>query len=141
MRAVLDTNVIVSGVIKEEGPSGKILRLLLQERKFISLTYLEILAEIREVLRREKIRKYHGWTHEQVDMFVAFLYAQSVVTEGKLTVSIVSKDPEDNKFLACAQEGKADYLVTGDDDLLNIKSHEGTLIVPPAAFLPVLQSP
>ena len=35
MRAVLDTNVIVSGVIKEEGPSGKILRLLLQERKFI----------------------------------------------------------------------------------------------------------
>jgi uncharacterized protein len=74
-------------------------------------------------------------------MFVAVLYAQSVVTEGELTVSIVSRDPEDNKFLACAQEGKADYLVTGDDDLLNIKSHEGTLIVPPAAFLSVLQSP
>jgi putative PIN family toxin of toxin-antitoxin system len=141
MRAVLDTNIIVSGVIKEEGPSGKILRFLLQERKFISVTSLEILAEIREVLRREKIRKYHGWTHEQVDMFVAVLYAQSVVTEGELTVSIVSRDPEDNKFLACAQEGKADYLVTGDDDLLNIKSHEGTLIVPPAAFLSVLQSP
>ena len=141
MRAVLDTNVVVSGVIKEEGPSGKIRRLLLQERKFVSVTSLEILAEIREVLRREKIRKYHGWTREQVDIFVAFLYAQSAATEGKLTVSIVSKDPEDNKFLACAQEGKADYLVTGDDDLLNIKSHEGTLIVPPAAFLPVLQSP
>ena len=40
MRAVLDTNVVVSGVIKEEGPSGKILRLLLQERKFISVTSL-----------------------------------------------------------------------------------------------------
>jgi uncharacterized protein len=141
MRAVLDTNVVVSGVIKEEGPSGKILRLLLQERKFVSVTSLEILAEIREVLRREKIRKYHGWRYEQVDTFVAFLYAQSVVTEGKLTVNVVSKDPQDNKFLACAQEGKADYLVTGDDDLLEVKSHEGTLIIPPAAFLPVLESP
>jgi uncharacterized protein len=74
-------------------------------------------------------------------MFVAFLYAQSVVTEGKLTVSVGSKDPEDNKFLACAQEGKAEYLVTGDDDLLAIKSHERTLIVPTAAFLPLLESP
>ena len=63
------------------------------------------------------------------------------MTEGKLTVNLVSKDPEDNKFLACAQEGQADYLVTGDDDLLTVKGYEGTLIVPPAAFLPVLQSP
>jgi uncharacterized protein len=92
------------------------------------------------VLRREKIRKYHRWTHEQVDQFVAFLSAQSVVTEGKLTVNLVSKDPEDNKFLAWAQEGKADYLVTGDDDLLNVESHQDTLIIPPSAFLFVLQS-
>jgi putative PIN family toxin of toxin-antitoxin system len=92
------------------------------------------------VLRREKIRKYHRWTDEQVDIFVTFLYAQSSVTEGKLTVNITSKDPPDNKFLACAQEGKADYLVTGDDDLLEIESYEGTLIIPPATFLPVLQS-
>src|SRR3989338_625243 len=117
MRAVLDTNVVVSGVIKEEGPSGKILRLLVQERKFTAVTSLEILAEIREVLRREKIQRYHGWADEQVDIFVAFLYTQSVVTEGKLTVNIVSKDPQDNKFLACAQEGKADYLVSGDGHL------------------------
>jgi putative PIN family toxin of toxin-antitoxin system len=93
MRAVLDTNVVVSGVIKEEGPSGKILRAWLQERKFVSVTSLEILAEIREVLRRQKIWKYHGWTHDQVDIFVAFFYAQSMVTEGKLTVNIVSQRP------------------------------------------------
>jgi putative PIN family toxin of toxin-antitoxin system len=67
MRAVLDTNVVVSGVIKEEGPSGQILRHLLQERKFIAVTSLDILAEIREVLRRDKIRKYHAWTDEQID--------------------------------------------------------------------------
>jgi len=140
MRAVLDTNVVVSGVIKEEGSSGQILRLFFQERKFIAVTSLDILAEIREVLRRDKIRKYHAWTDEQIDTFVAFLYTQSIVTEGQLTVDIVTRDREDNKFLACAQEGNADYIVTGDNDLLQVNSYEGTRIIPPAAFLAILKS-
>jgi len=136
MRAVLDTNVIVSGVIKEEGPSGQILRLFLQERKFIAVTSLDILAEIREVLRRNKIRKYHAWTDEQIDTFVAFLYTQSVVTQGQLRVAIVIRDREDSKFLACAQEGNADYIVTGDDDLLTVNSYENARILPLLLFLP-----
>ena len=140
MRAVLDTNVVVSGVIKEEGPSGQILRLFLREQKFIAVTSLEILAEIREVLRRDKIRRYHAWTDEQIDTFVAFLYTQSVVTQGQLTVDVVTRDREDNKFLACAQEGNADYLVTGDDDLLTFNSYESIQIILPAAFLSVLKS-
>ncbi len=140
MKAVLDTNVIVSGIIKEEGPAGQILRLLFQDRKFISITSLDILTEIREVLPRPKIRKYHGWTNEQIDGFVTFLYAQSVVTEGKLAVKI-ARDPQDDKFLACATEGTADYLVSGDEDLLQIKFYEGKQIVSPADFLDILQSP
>jgi putative PIN family toxin of toxin-antitoxin system len=75
MKAVLDTNVVVSGVVKREGPPGQILRALLEEGRFTGVTSLEILAEIREVLSREKIRKYHGWTDEQIDSFVVFLYA------------------------------------------------------------------
>jgi putative PIN family toxin of toxin-antitoxin system len=47
MRVVLDTNVIVSGVIKEEGPPGQILTRLFQARQFVFVTSLEILAEIR----------------------------------------------------------------------------------------------
>ncbi len=140
MKVVLDTNVVVSGIIKEEGPPGQILDLLFQDRKFISITSLDILAEIREVLPRPKIRKYHGWTNEQIDAFVTFLYAQSVVTEGKLAVKI-ARDPQDDKFLACATEGTADYLVSGDEDLLQIKVYEGTHIVGPADFLDILQSP
>ena len=141
MRAVLDTNVIVSGVIKEDGPSGQILRQCLQEKTFITVTSLEILAEVREVLRRDKIRKYHGWTEEEIDNFVAFLYTQSVITEGKLTVNRIAKDFADNKFLACAQEGGADYLVSGDSHLIDIQAFEGTQIITPAAFLAVLRSP
>jgi len=92
------------------------------------------------VLPQTKIRKYHGWTNEQIDAFVTFLYAQSVVTEGKLAVKM-ARDPQDDKFLACATEGTADYLVSGDEDLLQIKFYEGKQIVSPADFLDILQSP
>jgi hypothetical protein len=139
MRVVLDTNVVVSGVIKEEGPPGQILSRLFQARQYISVTSLEILAEIREVLQRPKIRRYHGWTDEEIDAFVTFLYAESDVTEGTLTVN-VARDPQDNKFLACASEGNADYLVSGDDDLLQIEVFERTQIVRPRVFLETLQS-
>ena len=139
MKAVLDTNVVVSGIIREEGPSGQILRLLLQEGKFTAVTSVEILAEIRQVLLRPKIRKYHGWTDEQIDTFVTFLYTQSLVTEGKLPVN-VARDPSDNKFLSCAREANVEYLVSADDDLLELKTYEGTAIVSPAAFLDTLKS-
>lgn len=139
MRVVLDTNVVVSGVIKEEAPPGQILRRLFHARQFISVTSLEILAEVREVLQRPRVRRYHGWTDEEIDAFVTFLYAESDVTEGKLTVN-VARDPQDNKFLACASEGNADYLVSGDDDLLQLEVFERTQIVRPRVFLETLQS-
>jgi putative PIN family toxin of toxin-antitoxin system len=141
MRAVLDSNVVVSGVIKKEGPSGQILRLFLEDKKFTAVTSLDILAEIRGVLGRAKIRKYHAWTDEQIDVFVAFLYTQSVVTQGERIVNVATTDLDDNKLLACAQEGNADYLITGDDDLLQVGTYEGTRILPPAAFLALLKSP
>jgi len=74
-------------------------------------------------------------------VFVAVLHTQSVVTEGKLTANIVTQDPDDNKFLACAREGQADCLVSGDGHLLGLEVYEGTQIITPAAFLAVLQSP
>jgi putative PIN family toxin of toxin-antitoxin system len=140
MRAVLDTNVVVSGVIKKEGPSGQVLGLFLEQQKFIAVTSLDILAEIRAVLGRTKIRKYHAWTDEQIEIFVAFLYTQSIVTPGNLIVNVITTDLDDNKLLACAREGNADCLVTGDGDLLQLDTYEGTRILRPAAFLALLKS-
>lgn len=139
-KAVLDTNVIVSGVIREAGPPGQILRLLFGEQKFTAVTSLQILAEVRDVLNREKIRKYHGWTDEQIETFLAFFYAQSEVTKGELTVQVIAKDPSDDKFLACAREGSAEHLVSGNDHLLELKVYEGVQIASPAIFLMFLQS-
>ena len=130
-RAVLDTNVVVSGIIRDAGPPGQILRLLFEEQKFTAVTSLQILAEVKAVLSREKIRKYHGWTDEQIDIFPAFFYTQSEVTEGKFTVQVIAEDPSDDKFLACAREGNAEYLVSGNAHILRLKIYEGVQIVPP----------
>ena len=140
MKAVLDTNVIVSGIIKEAGRPGQILRLLLEESKFTSLTSPSILTEVRTVLRRDKIRKYHTWIDDKIDDFLTFFSSQSVVIAEKLSVQAITKDPEDDKFLACAEEGDADYIVSGDEHLLALKEYEGIQIVSPMVFLTILQA-
>lgn len=58
--------------------------------------------------------------------------------EDQYAVSKVRKDPEDNKFIACALEGEADYIVSGDDHLLGLKHYRGIQIVDAPGFLKVL---
>jgi predicted nucleic acid-binding protein len=54
-------------------------------------------------------------------------------------LAVIQDDPADNKFLACAVAGNADYIVSGDRDLFTLKQYQGAAILPPHAFLAVLQ--
>ena len=65
------------------------------------------------------------------------LASESLLVPGKLVVT-ASRDPEDNKFLAAALEGKARYVVSGDRDLLDLKTYRNIFVVRPAAFLKIL---
>ncbi len=56
----------------------------------------------------------------------------------KTAVSGVSQDPDDDKFLACAVDGQADYLVSGDPHLLRLQEYQDTKIVQPSVFLEIL---
>jgi len=67
------------------------------------------------------------------------LRTEAVQTKGALHVKVIADDPDDDKFLACATEGGADYVVSGDHHLLNLNSYQGICIVTPAAFLHVLK--
>ncbi len=60
------------------------------------------------------------------------------MTEYLYMVSKVRKDPEDNKFIACAVEGDADYIVSGDEHLLDLKHYKSIQIVDARAFLKIL---
>jgi len=137
IRAVLDTNIFVSGVIYSQGTPGQILRSW-RAGRFELITSAEINEEILEVLNRPRIReKYH--IGDRIFDIGAVLYTQTILVEPKERVNI-SRDPDDNKFIEAAIQGKADYIVTGDKrDLLLLKEHKGIRIVPPVHFIQVLR--
>ena len=138
IRAVLDANVLVSAAIKREGKPNQIISRAVSE--FTWLTSEFVLAETAEVLPRRHIQmKYGKWVtpaHQAAFLATARAMAEMVNVQTRLTA--VPKDVDDNPVLACAVDGRADYLVTGDPDLLALKVFAAIKIVTPDQFLKVL---
>lgn len=137
MRVVLDANLFVSAVIEPRGKPAQILDAW-RTTRFELLIRQDILDEVGEVLRRPRIQKRHQWTDQMVARFLDGLRELAVVTPGELQILNAAEDPDDGMYLACAVEGEADYVVSGDQHLLRLGSFQGTLIVTPAQFLAVL---
>jgi putative PIN family toxin of toxin-antitoxin system len=133
IRACLDTNVLISGLISSTGAPREILSAL-KRREFTLITSDDILAEIKKVLNYPKIKKNYNLTPEQIKRFVAVLSKYSHKTEGELDLKIVEDDPGDNKFLSCAIEGSADLIVSGDIHLKSLRSYQGIEIITPKDF-------
>lgn len=135
IRAVVDTNVLVSGLFGIKGsPSSQIL-LAIRTQKIILVTSPVIVEEIEEVINRGRIVRFTKMSKDERADFMDKLIERSDVTAGKQLVQLVGRDIKDDKFLACAVEAKADYIITGDKDLLVLKEHEGIKIVTPREFL------
>jgi predicted nucleic acid-binding protein len=64
----------------------------------------------------------------------------SLLTKGRATITQKSRDRKDDQFLICASEAQADYLITSDADLLDLKTHEETRIIPPQEFVALLDA-
>lgn len=133
--AVLDTNVLISASfrIKDSIPDQILQKL--RDQKFILITTPEILQEIEEVLNREKVLKITKMTEQEIKKFMQDLIDIAFVVPGNVVVQTVEKDPDDDKFLAAAIEGRANYVVSGDKPLLNIKEYQGIKIVSPVDFI------
>ena len=135
-RAVLDTNVIVSGIIKGHSPPGRILAALFKGR-FTAVSSAVLLTEVSRVLAYPKIRdKYH----------LAPQVSEAILTSLALLSDIVSvphtpkltRDPQDDPLLACALHGEADFVVSGDSDILILKEFHRIRLVTPQNFLKLL---
>lgn len=137
IRAVIDTNVFVSGIISPKGAPRKILD---QAKKdiFKVVSSISINHEILNVLHRDYIYTKYNLTEQIIDDISTFLYEGTILTEDKYAVSKIKKDPEDNKFIACALEGEADYIVSGDEHLLDLKHYKSIQIVDARGFLKIL---
>jgi putative PIN family toxin of toxin-antitoxin system len=139
MRVVLDANVFVSSILSAAGTPARILDAWRDER-FQLMMSDAILDEIGRVLRYPKIVARHGWTDAEIDRFLHILTTLAINTPGSLMLDVIADDPSDNRYLECAVEGSADFVVSGDRDLLALGSYEGIAIVQPSAFLEHLTS-
>ena len=134
IRAVLDTNTIVSG-IGWSGPPQAILNAAIQE-KFVLLLSMDLLDELRRVLAYPRLRFL---SQTQVREVLALLPHIVITVEPEERIAVVRRDPSDNRVLECAVAGEATHIVTGDKDLLDLKSFRNIPIMTPAVFLRILR--
>lgn len=137
MKAVIDTNVVVSWLISPTGTPARVFDLL-HQAAFQVVISPTILAEYRRVLLYERIVRQHRLTVNEIDDRLEELRELGVVVEPQDRLYVIPEDPSDNKFLECAVEGEADYIVSGDRHLLRLGRYQGIEILPPAAFVMVV---
>jgi putative PIN family toxin of toxin-antitoxin system len=116
MRVVLDTNTIVSGVLTPSGPPGRVLAAL-RERRFMLVTSEPMLDELLEVLSRARLARRYGIEKDAILELVDLLRDCGEVVELKGDI-VLCRDPDDNMFLDAAVTGRADAIVTRDEDLV-----------------------
>lgn len=139
LRAVLDTNVIVSGVIASKGAPFDLLTAW-RERRWSLVVSPQTLTELEQVLSLPKIAHTYRLTRQDISDVVRLLESRATVTPGRLRIPRMARDPEDDQILACAVEGHADYVVSGDQDLLALERFRGVPIITPAAFAVILRT-
>jgi len=132
LKVVLDTNVFVSILIG--GRLKENLYPLLLKGEFRLFLTQELLNELLYVFSKPEFKL----TEPDLENFKTFLKRKAVFVESKEKIS-VCRDVEDNKILECAVSGKANFIVTGDRDLLSLSSFRKISIVTPAEFAKILQ--
>jgi putative PIN family toxin of toxin-antitoxin system len=126
MRVVLDTNILLSGLISPAGRPALIIDAWL-ERRFTLVSHEAQLSELRDVSRREKIRALVK--PSEVDRMINQIRLLAELPESLPPVER-SRDPKDDFLLALCEAGAVDLLVTGDkNDLLALRCHGSSRIV------------
>ena len=137
MRVVLDANVFVSAAINSGSPS-RIVQTWLESDTFDVAICPKLLAEVTKVLiDRPRMRRW-------IDVDMARRYVDAITTTDELVadpteIEMLTRDPGDDYVVALARENEADFIVTGDKDLLEWPEQRPP-VVAPAAFEAVLQA-
>ena len=133
MRAVIDTGVFVSGLIRKQGTTGDLLRAL-RDGRFTVIYTTEIVVEIIDVLGRAKFRaKYHIQPDDITALVNLIRLRGELVTPTQKVTAC--RDPKDDKFLEAALTTQTDCIVSGDADLLDLTPFQEIPILRRAEFL------
>ena len=135
LRAVLDANVYVSAIIQPAGTPGRLIERFLRAANFEVVLSPAIVDEVLRPLGYRKVRRLLRGADAQL-WFEDLVVLADVVADREL--SGVCDDPDDDKYVAAALEGRASHVVTGDRRFLALGEHAGVEIVTPRAFLDLL---
>ncbi len=132
LKVVIDTNIFISGVLVEGGNPSLIIKSWKRTQKYQLFVTEEIIQETLRVMQRLNV---HPEIITDWDKAIR-KNAISVVPTRK--IEAIKEDPSDNKFLECALEVRADYIVSGDNHLKGLKEFQGIKIVSAKEFLGIL---
>jgi len=129
MKVVLDSNIFVSSFYWAGNPRKVF------ERVTSGLDELyindEILEELVSVMSKKKFNTDAG----EIEKYVEIIKSYTVKVPSKNIPIKISRDKDDNKILQCGVDGNVDFIITGDDDLLVLGTHEKIKIVKPKDYL------
>jgi len=132
VKVVLDTNVLLSGLMFPDGAPGRVVAAWRQAR-FDHVMSVPQLAEIGRALAYPKIQRVLGWDDRRIEQFIRQIYVRAQIVELAGTSVEVPADPDDAPILATLVAAKADVLITGDGDLLALRDRYA--IQTPAEFM------
>ena len=128
MKAVFDTNVLIAAFLTE-GICAKLL-VRARRRDFGLILCDGILQEFKGVLKK----KFATSPHETSEALIILSEAALEILGWYDSITPICRDSDDDLILVCARDAVADYIVTGDEDLLVLKNYEGISIVSPMEF-------
>lgn len=127
MKIVIDTNVVISAAFFG-GVPRKVLQAAIEEKIIVCAT--DSIVEEYQEIRTEMVARKKGTLRDNI----FDLYLGKIKMIDAVTVVDVCRDPDDNKFIACAVDAKAIYIVSGDKDLLTVKNYDAIEIVTAKEF-------
>ena len=137
VKAALDTNVLVSGLISEHSPPRQVVDAWLDGR-YTLVTSLYQVEELQHVLSYPRLAGRIPLEEAELELLLAALLSEAQVVPGRIQLPGATRDPKDDPLVACAREGEADYLVSGDQDILALGEYEGIQVVTPRRFAEIL---
>ena len=134
MKVVLDTNIWLSGIFWQGNPY-KIIKLA-EQRKIEIIISRDIIEEIIEVLNRDsRFQRFIENRKASIsDLIKTTLYIATLI-ETKTKIHVIKEDPDDDKILEAAVDGKADYIISGDRHLLDLSQFNEIKIIKAKEFL------
>ena len=129
IKVVLDTNIFISSIFWEKGNPRKIIDFAL-DKKFRVFVTLEILEELQKAMQRD-----FEESEEKIQAQVKLIMTFAELIQAKPEIDIIKSDQDDNKILDCAFSIRADFIVSGDHHLLELKEFKEIKILTPKQFL------